>query len=181
MNKNIFNRIRKKTFLFIPYSFFLITSFLITSCKVNYSMSGASIAPDIKTFNVKYFQKTSALGPSTLSQTFTEKLKDKFLTQTNLKLSEKDADLIFEGSISNYVVTPLAIQANEKAAKNRLTITISVKFTNLKNEKQNFETSFSRFADYNSNQSLSAVENDLITEINVQLTDDVFNKAFINW
>lgn len=144
-------------------------------------MSGASISPDIKTFNVKYFQKTSALGPSTLSQIFTEKLKDKFLTQTNLKLSEKDADLIFEGSITNYAVTPLAIQANERAAKNRLTITINVKFTNLKNEKQNFESSFSRFADFDSNQSLSAVENALITEINVQLTDDVFNKAFINW
>ena len=144
-------------------------------------MSGASISPDIKTFNVKYFQKTSALGPSTLSQIFTENLKDKFLTQTKLKLSEKDADLIFEGSITNYAVTPLAIQANERAAKNRLTITINVKFTNLKNEKQNFESSFSRFADFDSNQSLSAVENALITEINVQLTDDVFNKAFINW
>ena len=144
-------------------------------------MSGASIAPDIKTFQIKYFQKTSALGPSSLSQAFTEKLKDKFLSQTNLKLSDKDPDLVFEGSITNYVVTPLAIQANETAAKNRLTISISVKFTNLKNEKQNFETTFSRFADYASSQSLSAVENDLITEINDQLTDDIFNKAFINW
>ncbi len=144
-------------------------------------MSGASISPDIKTFNVKYFQKTSALGPSLLSQTFTEKLKDKFLSQTNLKLTDKDPDLIFEGSITNYAVTPLAIQANETAASNRLTITINVKFTNIKNDKQNFETSFSRFADYSSSQSLSAVESNLITEIDDQLVDDVFNKAFINW
>jgi len=144
-------------------------------------MSGASISPDIKTFNVKYFQKTSALGPSLLSQTFTEKLKDKFLSQTNLKLTDKDPDLIFEGAITNYVVTPLAIQANETAAKNRLTITISVKFTNIKDEKQNFETSFSRFADYSSSQSLSAVETGLMNDINEQLVDDIFNKAFINW
>jgi hypothetical protein len=155
--------------------------FAFSSCKVNYSMSGASIAPDIKTFNVKYFQKTSALGPSLLSQTFTEKLKDKFLSQTNLKLSDKDPDLIFEGSITNYVVTPQAIQANETAANNRLTITISVKFTNTKDDKQNFETSFSRFADYSSSQSLSAVESNLINDIEDQLVDDVFNKAFINW
>ncbi len=164
-------------FLFlIPYSLFLLNS-----CKVNYSMSGASISPDIKTFNVKYFQKTSALGPSLLSQTFTEKLKDKFLSQTNLKLTDKDPDLIFEGSIINYAVTPLAIQANETAASNRLTITINAKFTNIKNDKQNFETSFSRFADYSSSQSLSAVESNLIAEIEDQLVDDVFNKAFINW
>jgi hypothetical protein len=144
-------------------------------------MSGASISPDTKTFTVKYFEKTSALGPSSLSQAFTEKLKDKFLSQTNLKLAVKDADLIFEGAITNYAVSPLAIQANETAAKNRLTITISVKFTNLKNEKQNFEAAFSRFADYSSSQSLSAVENILIPDIFDQLADDVFNKAFINW
>jgi hypothetical protein len=144
-------------------------------------MSGASIAPDIKTFNVKYFQKTSALGPSLLSQTLTEKLKDKFLSQTTLKLADKEPDLIFEGSITNYVVTPLAIQANETAARNRLTITINVKFTNTKDDKQNFETSFSRFADYSSSQSLSAVESSLIEDIDNQLVDDVFNKAFINW
>lgn len=144
-------------------------------------MTGASISPEVKTFMVKYFQKTSALGPSSLSQLFTEKLKDKFLSQTSLKLTDKNADLVFEGSISNYMVTPLAIQANETAAKNRLTITITVKFTNITNEKQNFESSFSRFADFSSSQSLSVVETDLITEINDQLVDDVFNKAFINW
>ncbi len=165
------------------YSLFIITYSLLiaSSCKVNYSMSGASISPDTKTFTVKYFQKASALGPSFMSQQFTEKLKDRFISQTPLTLADKDPDLIFEGSITNYVVTPLAIQANETAAKNRLTITISVKMTNLKNEKQNFETTFSRFADYSSSQALSAVENDLITEIFEQLVDDVFNKAFINW
>ena len=144
-------------------------------------MTGASIAPDIKTFQVKYFQKTAPLGPSLLSQAFTEKLKDKFLTQTNLKLSELDPDLVFEGTITNYAITPLAIQADETASKNRLTIAVTVKFTNIKNEKQNFESSFSRFADYNSSLSLSAVENDLIREINEQLTEDIFNKSFINW
>ena len=170
--KNIFI-----TFCILHFAFCIF----LTSCKVNYSMSGASISADTKTFYVKYFQKTSALGPSSLSQTFSEKLKDKFLSQTTLKLSDKDPDLVFEGSISNYTVTPLAIQSNETASKNRLTITVNVKFTNLKNEKQNFETAFSRFADYDSNQSLSNVENDLITEINDQLVDDIFNKAFINW
>jgi hypothetical protein len=158
--------------------FFLIA---LSSCHVNYSMSGASIAPDIKTVAIKYFTKTASLGPASMSQTFTEKLKDKFLSQTNLSVVDKNADLTFEGTISGYSVAPIAIQTNEVAAQNRLTISVNVKFTNLKDEKQNFETSFSRYSDYSSSQNLTAVEEQLIGEIYTQLVDDIFNKAVINW
>src|SRR5690349_15271221 len=111
-------------------SFFLLLAF--TSCHVNYSMSGASIAPDVKAVAVKYFTKTAALGPASMSQTFTEKLKDKFLSQTSLAVVDKNADLTLEGTISGYTIAPIAIQTNEIAAQNRLTITVSVKFTNIK-------------------------------------------------
>ena len=76
-------------------SFFLIISLLIiqSSCKVNYSMSGASIPPEVKTIVIKYFNKTAALGPPSMSQTFTERLKDKFLTQTNLAIVNSSGDL----------------------------------------------------------------------------------------
>ncbi|HNP47402.1 MAG TPA: LptE family protein [Bacteroidia bacterium] len=152
-----------------------------TSCKVNYSLSGASISPDVKTLTVKFFQKTAALGPASLSQTFTEALKDKFISQTNLSIVDREGDLTFEGSISNYTIQPLAIQANETAAKNRLSITVNVKFTNIKDEKQNFETGFTRYADFESSQNISSVEDQLIKEIDDQLVDDIFNKAVINW
>jgi hypothetical protein len=56
-----------------------------------------------------------------------------------------------------------------------------VKFTNLKDEKQNFESSFSRYADFSSSQNLTSVEDELIRQINDQLVDDIFNKAVINW
>ena len=92
-----------------------------------------------------------------------------------------DADLTLEGTISGYVVTPLAIQQNEQAARNRLTITVNVKFTNVKDEKQNFESPFSRYADFDSKVNISSVEEALIAEINTQLVDDIFNKAVINW
>ncbi len=165
------------------FSLFTLHLILCTfsSCKVNYSFSGASISPDVKTFTVKFFTKTAALGPASLSQTFTEKLKDKFISQTNLTLADKGADLTFEGSITNYSVAPISIQTNETAASNRLTITVNVKFTNLKDEKQNFESSFSRYADFASTQNLSTVEDQLLAEINTQLVDDIFNKAVINW
>jgi hypothetical protein len=152
-----------------------------SSCKVSYSLSGASISPDVKTFTVKYFTKTASLGPASLSQTFTEKLKDKFVSQTNLAMAERNGDLTFEGSITNYTISPISIQTNEIAAQNRLTISVNVKFTNLKDEKQNFEAAFTRYADYESSKNLATLEDQLIAEINDQLVDDIFNKAVINW
>jgi hypothetical protein len=154
---------------------------ILSSCKVNYSLSGASISPDTKTVAVKYFTKTASLGPASMSQTFTEKLKDKFLSQTSLAVVDRNADLTFEGTISGYSVAPIAIQTNEVAAQNRLTISVNVKFTNLKDEKQNFEVFFSRYSDYPSNQNLTAVEEQLIADIFTQIVDDIFNKAVINW
>lgn len=144
-------------------------------------MSGASISPDVKTITVLYFNKTAALGPPTLGQTFTEKLKEKFVSQTSLTPVAKNGDVLFEGAITGYTITPQAILPNETAAKNRLSITVSVKFTNLKDEKNNFENSFTRFTDFDSQVNLSSVEDQLIKEVTDQLIDDIFNKAFINW
>ncbi len=164
------------------YLYFLVVCLVITGgCKVNYSMSGASIAPDIKTISIKYFTKTASLGPASLSQIFTERLKEKFLTQTNLTIINGNADLTLEGTISAYIITPQAIQANETAASNRLSITVNVKFTNLKDEKQNYETTFTRYSEYPSSQNITSVEDKLISDINDQLVDDIFNKSVINW
>ena len=148
---------------------------------MNYSMTGASISPDVKTIDIRYFQKTAALGPSTMSQSFTEKLKDKFLSQTSLLLTNGNGDLTLEGTITGYSVSPQAIQSNETAAQNRLSISVSVKFTNLKDEKQNFESTFTRYSDFQSNINITTIEEQLVTDIYDQLIDDIFNKAVINW
>ena len=148
---------------------------------MSYNFNGASIAADVKTVSIQYFPNYAPNVQPTLSQVFTQKMKDKFLAQTNLKLLDKNGDIDFEGSITGYAVTPSAIQGNDQAANNRLTITVKVKFTNTKDEKQNFETSFSRFADYTSNQNLSAIETTLIQTITDQLIDDIFNKSVSNW
>jgi len=108
-------------------------------------------------------------------------LKDRFVSQTNLRLINANGDLHFEGYISDYQSRPVAIQGNEQAALNRLTITVSVNFKNKKDPKQDFDSSFSRYVDYDSRKNLSTVEQELISEICQQLTEDVFNKAVINW
>ncbi len=153
---------------------------IISGCHI-YSFTGASIAPDIKTVSIQYFPNNAPLIQPNLSQIFTEKLKDKFVSQTSLSLINKNGDLNFEGSITNYTIQPVAIQANNIAAQNRLTITVNVKFTNKKSEKQNFESSFTRFSQYESSQSFTSVEDALIKDVTDQLVGDVFNKAVVNW
>ena len=159
---------------------FLLFIPLINGCGI-YSFTGASISPDVKSVSVQYFKNNATLVQPKLSQTLTDALKDKFSTQTNLNLINKGGDLSFEGSITNYSTQPVAIQGNETAALNRLTITISVKFTNIKNDKQNFESTFSRYEDYPSSKNLVSVEDGLIKQITDVLVEDIFNKAVVNW
>lgn len=151
------------------------------SCKVKYSLSGATIPPEAKTISVAFFNNNTTLGGPTISQKFTEKLRDVVSSQTNLALMKQNGDLQFEGSIIDYNVAPVAIQSGDQAALNRLTVTVKVKYSNKFDLTKNFDQSFSRFADFEASKTISAVENELLTEINRQLTEDIFNKAFNNW
>jgi len=146
-----------------------------------YSFTGASISPDVKTIAVNEFPNFADIIVPSLSQTFTEALRDRFVSQTNLSITDKQGDLGMEGSITGYTVTPIAPTGNQTAALNRLTITVNVQFTNNKDEEQNWETRFSRYTEYDSNLNLSDIEESLIEDITEQLVNDIFNKAVVNW
>ncbi len=169
----------KNIFLGI-FLFALVT----TACKVTYSFSGASISPEVKTVTVDFFpnrvQRGSTVNPA-LGQIFTEALKDKIISQTSLQMVESGGDVEFSGEITGYNVSPVAITGNETAGLNRFTITIHVKFTNNIDPEQDFDASFSRYEDYPSTQDFSAVEEDLIKKNVENLTEDIFNRAFVNW
>ncbi len=152
-----------------------------TGCRAKVSLSGATIPPEAKTISVAFFTNNASLAPPTLPQVFTEKLRDVVSQQTSLALVKQKGDLEFEGFIADYNVAPVAIQASDRAGSNRLTITVNVKYTNKFDQTKNFEQNFTRFADYASDLSLSAKEPELMQEINRQLTEDIFNKAFNNW
>ncbi len=169
----------KRTPISLTCIIVIITS--LAACKVNYSFTGASISPKIKTITVQYFPNYAPLVNSSLSQIVTQKLKDKFTSQTNLAFQDKNGDLQFEGQITDYTNQPTAIQGNQTAAQNRLSITIKVKYTNTLEEKASYETSFTRFADYTSTKSFTSVEAQLIAQITDQIIQDIFNKAVVNW
>lgn len=163
-------------FLFVSYLFIST----LTGCGV-YSFTGASISPEVKSVSIDYFPSYAALAPANMPQAFTEALRDLFVSRTNLDLLTKNGDIRFEGYISNYQTRPVAIQGNETAAKNRLTVTVNVTYTNTKEEDKSFEKAFTRFADFDATQNLTDVEQALIEEINEQLILDIFNEAVVNW
>lgn len=157
---------------------FIATTF--SSCWM-YTFTGASIPPDAKTVSISYFPNRATLIQPTLSQELTETIKDKFISQTSLGLIESNGDLQFHGEITGYRTSPAAISGDEKATQNRLTISIKVKFVNLIDDTKNFESSFSRYVDFNSSLSFESVELDLNKDVIEQLVDDIFNKAVVNW
>jgi len=155
-------------------------SIILTDCKI-YSFTGASISPETKTFSVEYFQNNAPIASPSLSNNLTEKLKQRFLNQTQLKYTNSNGDLQFKGYISNYSITPIAIQSNETAAMNRLTISVFVEFYNQQDPKYNFQTTFSRYEDFNSNIDFSSIEESINEKIIDYIIDDIFNKSVVNW
>jgi hypothetical protein len=162
---------------------FLLVS-LIMGCKVKYGFTGATISADTKTISVAYFPNRAPIVYTSLSQDLTEKLKDKFISQTSLNMVSSEGDLSFDGEIVGYETKPIAISGNEqsdRASLNRLTVTVNVRFVNLQDPKSNFETKFQAYEDYNSDQGLDAVEGELIPLILEKLIEDIFNRSVVNW
>ena len=163
---------------YILYFLFFI---VLISCKVNYGLKGISIPPDAKSISVSFFQNNAAMASPSESQKFTEKMRDMVSSQTNLALTKQNGDLQFEGAIVDYSVSPVAVQSTDQAALNRLTVTINVKYNNTLEQSKSFNQNFQRFYDYPSSKTLSAVESEALDEINRQIAEDVFQKAFNNW
>ena len=146
-----------------------------------YSFSGASIPPEAKTVSVQYFPNQAQLINPTVSNDFTTALRDALMNQTSLDMVESGGDLAFEGEITDYRTTPVAITSGQTAALNRLTITVNVRFVNVFDESKNFETKFTHYEDYPSEQDLNSVQESLTGTIIEALVEDVFNKALVNW
>ena len=164
----------------LPYIYLIALLFGVSSCGI-YSFSGASISNEVESVSINPFKNVASLAPPVLSITLTEALKDKFSSETNLIPLNSDGDLIFSGRITNYSINPIAIQADETASKNRLSITVKVKFVNIIDEESNYDKTFSRYADYESSQDFTSIEESLNEEIVSQLIEDIFNEAFTNW
>lgn len=172
MNKKIFGS---------GFGIVLAILFVWNGCSVKYSMSGADIPIEAKTVSVNYFQNYAANIHPTLSQDLTEALREKFQSQTSLRLVNGVGDLHFEGEIKGYDIKAQDIQGDETASKQRLTIVVHVRFTNAYKSTSDFESDFSRYEDYDANLTFESVSDDLNKKIIDFLVEDIFNKSVVNW
>jgi len=153
---------------------------LIISCGA-YSFTGGNTG-DAKTIQVNYFPNQAPLVEPSLSNRFTQALQDLFVQQTNLELSQRNADLIFEGEITDYRVNPMSATAQQTAAQNRLTVSVNVRFTNRLIEEDNFEKQFSFYSDFPANSQLTGgVLDAALEEILERITQDIFNESVAKW
>ena len=160
---------------------FLIGVITIAGCSVRFTMNGASIPEDLKTVSVQYFVNRAPLINPTLSQSFTEALKDRITNESRLVLKNGIGDCDFSGEIIGYDLRAMAIQADAISAETRLTITVKIRYKNNKNPKVNYEQNFSAYEDYPSESNINDVEPQLVKLITDKLTENIFNKSFSDW
>ncbi|MCQ2188112.1 MAG: LPS assembly lipoprotein LptE [Bacteroidales bacterium] len=154
---------------------------MLSSCGI-YSFSGTSIQPDVNTITINYFEyKAQKVNPS-LSNDLTEAIRTQFRKMTRLEQVEMDGDLEITGEITGYEVRASSVSAGDVAATTRLTVTVKVDFVNRKHPEDDFSAkSFSAYADYDSNNTLDAVESSLCQEIVDKIVEDVFNATVAQW
>ena len=165
---------------YLIIAFSITISLLVNSCGV-YNFTGAKPV-DAKTFQVNYFQNNAPLVEPGIERNFTLELQDIIQSQTNLNLVSQGGELLYEGEIVDYRVTPMTATADQRAAQNRLTITIMVRFSNRNKEEDNFEKRFSFFYDFDANQQL--VGSQLSSALDVifeRITQDIFNESLAKW
>lgn len=156
-----------------------ICLFAYTGCGI-YSFTGADYA-NLNTAVIKTFPNQASFINPTLSQEFTDKLKEKVSTQTNIDIVTSSGDVQFEGAITGYELRSVAAGGNDQAARNRLTITIKVEYINNVDPDKSFSTSFNNFEEFDKSLNLSDFEDEFVENIVNDLVDDIFNKAMVNW
>jgi hypothetical protein len=155
---------------------------LFSGCSVKYSLTGASISAETKSFQVNYFQNAAALIEPGIERDFTNSLIDLLINQTSLDLVKSNGDLTYEGEITEYRISPTTATANNTAAQNRLTISVNVRFFDKNDEEANFEKRFSFYFDYaGSSQLIGSQKDAAVEEIFERITQDVFNASLAKW
>ncbi len=150
-----------------------------------YNFTGGDVGT-AQTFQVNYFQNYATQSPGStfdpgLDREFTLSLQDLILTQTSLDLVGNDGDLLYEGEIVEYRVSPMTATAEQRAAQNRLTMTVNVRFFNRTKEDSDFEQRFSFFFDYDANSQLASVRDEAHEEIFERINQDIFNASLADW
>ena len=160
----------------------LFLGILINSCSISYKFNGASVDYDlIKTISIQDFPNYARLVYPTLSATFSDALRNKYIRQTRLRMVDNNADLEIEGEITGYDVKGLAVKENSYASMTELSITVKVRYVNNKKPADDLEQSFTSSKPFANTLTLDDVQDQLIPEIIDDLIDQIYNATLGNW
>lgn len=164
----------------LKYTLILLICLSALGCKVNYSFSGITETPE--TFQVNFFQNNADLIEPGLDRDFTIALQDLIVNQTSAQLLTSGAEVIYEGEIVEYRISPMTATSENTAAQNRLTIGVNVRYINTKDEEKDLEQRFSFFYDYPANDQLTgSIKDTAFEEIFERLTQDIVNATLSDW
>ncbi len=152
---------------------------LFCACGV-YNFTGGDVG-NAKTFQVNFFQNNAPIVEPGLDRDFTLFLQDLILNQTNLALVNANGDLLYEGEIVEYYISPMSATAQQTASQNRLTIGVNVRFSNKQNPEKDFQKRFSFFYDFPAAQQINQVKNTAFQQIFERIGQDIFNASLANW
>lgn len=154
-----------------------------TSCSISYKFNGATIDyTRIKTVTIEDFPNQAPLVYPPLSQMFSERLREQFRRNTHLEPVDANGDLILEGAIVGYELTPMAMQEDALSAMTRFTITVRVSYTNMVEEKKSFSgRTFTSSQEFDSNNLFSDIQEGLANELIDDLVKQIFNATVEDW
>ena len=159
-----------------------IIAMVITACSVSYKFNGASIDYNkTKTIQIADFPIRSSYVWGPMASIFNNQLKDQYANHTRLIQVKRNGDLKVEGEITQYSQRNKAVTAQGESAQVELSMTVNVRFTNNANHSEDFERQFTATTTYDSHQSLNSVQEECVTQMVKDITDQIFNATVANW
>ncbi len=159
-----------------------IVAMAAPSCRISYKFNGAALDYTVyRTIHVSNFPIRAALVYPPLQQTFENELLDYITRNTRLQTVDGSSDLSLEGEITGYNLSPQAVTEDAYASKTRLTITVRIKYTDSKNDKNDVDQTFSAYRDFDSSEMLTDVQDELCQTISKELVELIFNATLGNW
>ena len=160
----------------------MLMPLLFGSCSVKYRLDGASIDyTKTKTIQIADFPIRSSYVWGPMGPMFNNELKDVFANHTRLQQVKRNGDLVIEGEITQYSQRNKSVSSEGYSAQTELSITVNVRFTNNVNHKEDFERFFTATQSYETTRSLSSVQEELVTQMCKDLTDQIYNATVANW
>ena len=167
---------------YLKWMVMLVVLTALSACQITLTFNGASIDyTKIKSISIADFNNVAELIHPPLAQAFSEHVRDKYTKQTRLRLLKSGGDLHLEGEITGYMLTPMAVGQDSFSAETKLTLTVNVRFSNSKNQEEDFEKQYSVFRMFDSNLMITDVQDQLLAEMTEEIADNIYNDTVARW